>query len=93
MLKNEYEERFPDEKSEVVKEHEQIYKNQRKSFTKNCIILGGVPLYVETDFRPSVIPGATIRVECFYDTLRILDGYETIKGSKDNFFVQVAFSL
>jgi hypothetical protein len=31
----------------IVQEHEEIYCNKRKSFTRNQVILGGIPIYVD----------------------------------------------
>ena len=50
--------------------HEKIYGNQRQSFTKNQIILGGVPIFVDEEFRDDIIPKGTQTVEVFYDVLK-----------------------
>eukprot|EP00347_Sterkiella_histriomuscorum_P019886 403339935 len=60
----------------IRKNHEKIYANSRRSYTKNQIILGGVPIYVDDEFREEVIPSGTREVEKFYDHLSFLDGIE-----------------
>jgi len=40
-------------------EHEKVYANARRSFTKNQIYLGGVPIYVDSDLRDEIIPKGT----------------------------------
>ena len=53
-----------------------IYGNKRNSFTKNQIVLGGIPIYVDEEFRNDVIPVGTQNVELFYDVLKEVDCYE-----------------
>ena len=55
---------------------EQVYANKRKSYTRNQIILGGIPIFVDEEFRDRVIPKATQHVETFYSILSAIDGYE-----------------
>jgi hypothetical protein len=44
---------------------------------------------VDPEFRENVIPEATIKVECFYDCLKVIDGFVTEEdASTDNFFVK-----
>ncbi len=58
------------EADQVIKTSEEIYGNKRKSYTKNQVVLGGVPIYVDEEYRDQIIPKATQKVEVFYDVLR-----------------------
>ena len=55
--------------------NESVYGNKRHSFTKNQVILGGIPIFVDEEFRPDVIPTGTQNVERFYDVLNEIDYY------------------
>jgi hypothetical protein len=54
-------------------QNEKLYGNKRQSYTKNQIILGGIPIYVDNEFRDEVIPQGTQAVEVFYDVLKEID--------------------
>ncbi len=88
LERGEYQPRAQADGERIKNRHEQVYRNSRKSYTKNQIWLGGIPIYVDPEFRDDVIPEATVRVECFYDCLKVLDGYTSVQGTTDNFFVQ-----
>ncbi|TNV73154.1 hypothetical protein FGO68_gene3763 [Halteria grandinella] len=77
--------------------NEQVYANKRYSYTKNQIILGGVPIYVDEEFRDEVIPQGTQTVEVFYDVLKEIDCFEAkkrksgggrVSGGNENYFVK-----
>ena len=73
----------------IKKRNEKVYANQRRSYTKNQVFLGGVPIYVDDEYRDAVIPQATQQVETFYDSLRKIDAYETLDSDQEeNFFVK-----
>ena len=56
-----------EERKEVARTNEQFLDgeklSQKKSFTKNQIFLGGVPVYVDPELRDKVIPKGTQKVE------------------------------
>lgn len=43
---------------------------------------------MDEKFRGHYIPEGTMRVENFYDGLKILDNYEIEQGDTDNYFVK-----
>lgn len=49
--------------------NDKIYDNKRQSYTRNQIICGGIPIYVDENVRDKVIPVGTQKVETFYDVL------------------------
>ena len=64
--------------------------DQKKSFTKNQVFLGGVPIYVDPELRDKVIPRGTQKVEQLFCGLKEIDQYESIKNSRDNPLVRKA---
>jgi hypothetical protein len=46
---------------------------------------------VDPEFRDDIIPEATLKVECFYDCLKVIDNFiigEEESTDTDNFFVK-----
>lgn len=45
-----------EDNKKVTAANEAVYGNKRHSYTKNQVVLGGIPIFVDEEFRADVIP-------------------------------------